>query len=84
MHHSGPGRLARPYPVKDLHLLSFASLPGALGFGSKCEELSVRKSLGPSAIAAATLSPGGSKLGQEFFDLCSELAGLIRKDLSRR
>ena len=31
MHHSGPGRLARPYPVKDLHLLSFASLPGALG-----------------------------------------------------
>jgi hypothetical protein len=24
-HHSGPGRLARPYPVKDLHLLSFAS-----------------------------------------------------------
>jgi len=25
-HHSGPGRLARPYPVKDLHLLSFASL----------------------------------------------------------
>jgi len=25
-HHSGPGRLARPYPVKDLHLLFFASL----------------------------------------------------------
>jgi hypothetical protein len=24
-HHSGPGRLARPYPVEDLHLLSFAS-----------------------------------------------------------
>ena len=32
--HSGSGRLARPYPVKDLHLLSFASFPGALGFGS--------------------------------------------------
>ena len=29
-HHSGTGRLARPYPVEDLHLLSFASLPGAL------------------------------------------------------
>ncbi len=25
-HHSGPGRLARPYPTKDFHLLSFASL----------------------------------------------------------
>ena len=25
-HHSGPGRLARPYPVEDFHLLSFASL----------------------------------------------------------
>ena len=25
-HHSGPGRLATPYPVKDFHLLSFASL----------------------------------------------------------
>ena len=25
-HHSGPGRLAKPYPVEDLHLLSFASL----------------------------------------------------------
>ena len=25
-HHSGPGRLARPYPVVDFHLLSFASL----------------------------------------------------------
>ena len=24
-HHSGPGRLAIPYPVKDLHLLFFAS-----------------------------------------------------------
>ena len=24
-HHSGPGRLAKPYPVEDLHLLSFAS-----------------------------------------------------------
>src|SRR5882762_5546157 len=34
-HHSGPGRLARPYPVEDLHLLSFASFPGALRFGSK-------------------------------------------------
>src|SRR4249920_3285670 len=31
VHHSGPGRLARPYPVEDLHLLSFASFPGALG-----------------------------------------------------
>jgi hypothetical protein len=26
VHHSGPGRLAKPYPVKDFHLLSFASL----------------------------------------------------------
>ena len=26
MHHSGPGRLARPYPVEDFHLLFFASL----------------------------------------------------------
>ena len=26
----GPGRLARPHPVEDLHLLSFASFPGAL------------------------------------------------------
>jgi len=25
-HHSGSGRLATPYPVKDLHLLFFASL----------------------------------------------------------
>ncbi len=25
-HHSGPERLARPYPAKDFHLLSFASL----------------------------------------------------------
>ncbi len=25
-HHSGPGRPARPYPVEDFHLLSFASL----------------------------------------------------------
>jgi hypothetical protein len=32
--HSGPGRLARPYPVEDLHLLSFASFPGALRSGS--------------------------------------------------
>ena len=24
-HHSGPGRLAKPFPVEDLHLLSFAS-----------------------------------------------------------
>jgi len=32
-HHSGPGRLARPYPVEDLHLLSFASFPGALAVG---------------------------------------------------
>ena len=34
VHHSGPGRLARPYPVEDLHLLSFASIPGALAVGS--------------------------------------------------
>lgn len=33
VHHSGPGRLARPYPVEDLHLLSFASFPGALRVG---------------------------------------------------
>src|SRR5262245_32686222 len=25
-HHSGPGRLARPYPAKDWHLLSFAGV----------------------------------------------------------
>src|SRR5262245_56267063 len=29
-HHSGSGWLARPYPVKDSHLLFFASFPGAL------------------------------------------------------
>ena len=33
-HHSGTGRLARPSPVEDLHLLSFASFPGALRDGS--------------------------------------------------
>src|SRR5262249_13037082 len=26
LHHSGSGQLARPYPVKDLHLLSFCQL----------------------------------------------------------
>jgi hypothetical protein len=36
-HHSGPGRLARPYPVEDLHLLSFASFPGALRSGSNSD-----------------------------------------------
>ena len=25
-HHSGPGRLARPYPAEDLHLLFFRQL----------------------------------------------------------
>jgi hypothetical protein len=35
LHHSGPERLAGPYSVKDFHLLSFASLPGALADGSK-------------------------------------------------
>ena len=39
MHHSGPGRLARPYPVEDLHLLFFASLPGALRNGSTIAQL---------------------------------------------
>ena len=34
VHHSGSGRLARPYPVKDSHLLFFASFPGARRFGS--------------------------------------------------
>ena len=38
-HHSGSGRLAIPYPVKDLHLLFFASLPGALRIGSTIPEL---------------------------------------------
>jgi len=33
-HHSGSGWLARPYPVKDSHLLFFASFPGALRVGS--------------------------------------------------
>src|SRR5262245_51534484 len=33
-HHSGSGWLARPYPVKDSHLLFFASFPGALRDGS--------------------------------------------------
>jgi hypothetical protein len=32
-HHSGSGRLARPYSVKDFHLLFFASFPGALAVG---------------------------------------------------
>jgi hypothetical protein len=34
-HHSGSGRLARPYPVENLHLLSLASFPGALRLGSE-------------------------------------------------
>jgi len=34
VHHSGSGWLARPYPVKDFHLLFSASFPGALGSGS--------------------------------------------------
>jgi hypothetical protein len=42
-HHSGPGRLARPYPVEDFHLLSFASFPGAL----RC-----RSDSGPPTIVA--------------------------------
>lgn len=29
-HDSGPGRLAKPYPVRDFHPLSFASFPGVL------------------------------------------------------
>ena len=33
-HHSGPVPAARPYPVEDLQLLSFASFPGALRLGS--------------------------------------------------
>jgi hypothetical protein len=33
-HHSGPGWLAMPYPVEDLHLLFFASFPGALAVES--------------------------------------------------
>jgi hypothetical protein len=33
-HHLGPARLARPYAVKDFHLLSSRQLPGALWSGS--------------------------------------------------
>ena len=29
-HHSGSGRMASPFPMGDLHLLFFASFPGAL------------------------------------------------------
>jgi hypothetical protein len=38
-HHSGPGRLAKPFPVEDLHLLSFASLSWRtpLRVTSRCE-----------------------------------------------
>ena len=43
VHHSGPGRLARPYPVEDLHLLSFASFPGALADGSFATEVAQLK-----------------------------------------
>ena len=46
VHHSGPGRLARPYPVEDLHLLSFASFPGALANGSSREFYYQRPRLG--------------------------------------
>jgi hypothetical protein len=35
-HHSGSGRLARPYPAKDFHLLSFASLPWRSLFLANC------------------------------------------------
>ena len=34
-HHSGPGRLAKPYPVEGFHLLSFASFAGAHRCGSR-------------------------------------------------
>ena len=34
-HHSGSGRLARPYPAKDFHLLSFASLSWRSPFVAK-------------------------------------------------
>jgi hypothetical protein len=43
-HHSGSGRMASPFPVGDFHLLFFASFPGALRSGSKCETLNLSDS----------------------------------------
>src|ERR1700687_2589755 len=43
-HHSGSGRMASPYPMGDFHLLFFASFPGALRVGSKCERFTAGKS----------------------------------------
>jgi len=42
-HHSGSGRMASPFPVGDLHLLSFASFPGAHRFGSFADMPSLRR-----------------------------------------
>jgi hypothetical protein len=40
LHHSGPVRLARPYPVKRFHLPSFASFPAHLPMSSRFPKLS--------------------------------------------
>ena len=58
-HHSGPGRLARPFPVGDLHLPSFASFPGALCIGSNAAVGSYAEHVGeaPESRRIATLRP---------------------------
>ena len=61
VHHSGPGRLARPYPVEDLHLLSFASFPGALRLGqTRTSSLGAARPLPPSK----DIGPGEQSVGQ--------------------
>ena len=47
-HHSGSGRLARPYPAKDFHLLSFASLSWRSPFLARTAILAIR--LGRAAV----------------------------------
>ena len=58
-HHSGSGRLARPYPVADLHLLSFASLswrsPMWVIFGRKSDP-SITSAIEGKAVVACQLS----------------------------
>jgi hypothetical protein len=56
-HHSGPGRLARPYRVEDLHLLSFASFPGARRLGSRpCATIGQARQHRPSVPSSAWAS----------------------------
>ena len=45
-HHSGPKPLAKRYSAEDLHLLSFASFPGARGSGSGRESSTLPRSAG--------------------------------------